>query len=153
MIEVATETARSYPAGTQPPGIRWLFDGGGSSATNGTKSAATMPVDYAEITNLLAHRNASARGGSPSRHGSFCRLGDAMTRMAWEPRWADSWWCGMGAPKVGPTASGEAHDGRRRVSLAEARQLAIEYLLQAEGRRREAHRREAAFWAALDEEP
>ena len=39
-----------------------------------------------------------------------------------------------------------------RITLAEARQVAIRALLAAEARRQEERDREAAFWAALDDE-
>jgi hypothetical protein len=40
----------------------------------------------------------------------------------------------------------------RRISLEEAEHLAVEALLQAEERRQEERRLEAAFWAALEED-
>ena len=40
----------------------------------------------------------------------------------------------------------------RRITLAEARQVAIRALFDAEARRQEERDREAAFWAALDDE-
>jgi len=40
----------------------------------------------------------------------------------------------------------------RRISLAEARRLAITALLEAEERRQDERKRESAFWAALEDE-
>ena len=43
-------------------------------------------------------------------------------------------------------------DSVRRISLVEARRIAVTALLEAEERRREERRRESAFWAALEDE-
>ena len=108
------------------------------------------PLNYAGLWPILARQNASADVTFLVTDLSEVQGMDGAVTGGWElsPRVNRAFGIVIGSQITRPRQPGLA----RRISLEEAQHLAIEALLEAEERRADERRREAAFWAALEDE-
>ena len=114
------------------------------------RTRPNLPLNYAGLRPILAAQNASVdliftltdlfelQGISGSATGGW-GLPQRVNQV-------------FGIVTRSPVVQTRKLESARRISIAEAKRLAITALLEAEERRQDERRRESAFWAALEDE-
>ena len=109
-----------------------------------------LPLNYAGLWPILAGQNASVDMAFLVTDLFEAQGIDGVVTGGWDlPQRFDQ---ALGTVTGLPMAQARKLDFPKRISIAEARRLAMEALAQAETRRQDEREREAAFWAALEDE-
>jgi hypothetical protein len=109
-----------------------------------------LPLNYAGLWPILAGQNASVDMAFLVTDLFEAQGIDGVVTGGWglPPRFDQA----LGTVTGLSMAQARKANSPKRISLAEGQRLATEALLQAEARRQDEREREAAFWAAMEDE-
>ncbi len=148
MIESVTQSIATYDVASHTTADQSL------RRLNESRSAyhirPKLPLNYAGLWLILAAQNASV--------DLIFTMADLFELQGINGAVTGGWGLPQRVNQVfGIVTSSQAIQTRkpepaRRISVAEARRLAITALLEAEERRQDERKRESAFWAALEDE-
>lgn len=147
MIETMTQSIATYDVASHIPADQSLRHLSESRSAYHTRPK--LPLNYAGLWPILAAQNASVDLlFTTADLFELQGISGAVTGGWGFPQRVNQV---FGMVTISPAIQTWRVEPARRISLAEARHLAITALLDAEERRQEERKRESAFWAAQED--